>query len=123
MATFPAIKPRTRSLSLGDIPQDQYLAVSGGEIRFKNGSDFLDQVLTIGFEFLSESETAQIIQHYADQQGSLIPFDLPSEIWGGYSSPPVSSVDYQWRYAGPFDVNIAAPSQYNVVIELQTVPI
>ena len=123
MATFPSLAPRTRSLTLGDIPQQFYVGTSGGEVRFKQGSDYIAQRLTIGYEYLTESEAQQLLDHYAGQQGSLIPFDVSAAVWGGYTTPPVSSLAYQWRYTGPFDVGVAAPRRYNLTVELETVPI
>jgi hypothetical protein len=123
MATFPSLAPRTRSLTLGDIPQQIYVGTSGGEVRFKQGSSYIAQQLTLGYEYLTESETQQILDHYAGQQGSLIPFDLSAAVWGGYITPPVSSLAYQWRYTGPFDVSIASPRRYSLTVELETVPI
>lgn len=123
MATFPALAPRTRSLSLGDIPQQIYKGTSGGEIRFKQGSAYIAQRLTLGYEYITESEAQQILTHYAGQEGSLIPFDLSNAVWAGYATPPVSSASYQWRYTGPFDVSIASPQRYSLTVELETVPI
>ena len=123
MANFPSLRPRTRALTLGDIPQQQYIGTSGGEVRFKQGTSYIAQRLTIGYELITESESQQIIDHYAGQQGSLLPFDLPAVIWDGYTTAPVSSVSYQWRYTGPFTVDIAAPRRYNITIELETIPI
>jgi hypothetical protein len=123
MATFPSLTPRTRSLSLGDIPQQVYRGTSGGEVRFKQGTSYIAQRLKLGYEYLTESETQQILDHYAGQQGSLIPFDVSAAVWNGYTTPPVNSLNYQWRYVGPFSVDIAAPTQYSIVVELETVPI
>lgn len=123
MATFPSLAPRTRSLTLGDIPQQVYTGSSGGDVRFKQGSDFIAQRLTLGYEYLTESEAQQILDHYAGQQGSLIPFDVSAAVWGGYTTPPVSSASYQWRYTGSPDVGVASPIRYNLTIELETVPI
>lgn len=123
MATFPSLAPSTRSLTLGDIPQQIYVGSSGGDVRFKQGSDYLSQRLSLGFEYLTESEAQQIIDHYAGQEGSVIAFDVSSAIWGGYTTPPVSSSDYQWRYVSALDVSIASPTRYNINVELETVPI
>ena len=123
MANFPALEPMTRSLTLGDVPQQVYEGPSGGVIRFKQGTSFVAQRLTLGYEYITESESQQLLDHYSGQQGSLIPFDLPASIWDGYTTPPVSSVSYQWRYTGPFEVGVAAPKRYNMTIELETVPI
>jgi len=123
MATFPSLAPRTRALSLGDTPQQVYLGTSGGEVRFKHGSSYISQQLTLGYELLTESEAQQILDHYAGQQGSLIPFDVSATVWNGYGSPPVDSSEYQWRYVEPLSVSIASPTRYNINVELATVPI
>ena len=123
MADFPSLAPSTRSLTLGDIPQQVYKGTSGGEVRFKQGTAYLLQKLTLGYEYLTESEAQQIIDHYAEQQGSLIPFDLSAAVWGGYASPPVSSASYKWRYTDSFEVSIVSPRRYSLTVQLETVPI
>jgi len=123
MATFPTLTPSARSLNYGDYPQATYEGVSGGNVRFKFGSDRVVQRLTLGYEYLTEAETQLLLDHYEDQQGSLISFDLPAAVWAGYSSVPVNPADYEWRYVGPFQVGLAAPLRYNTSIELESVPI
>ena len=123
MATFPSLAPRTRALTLGDIPQQVYRGTSGGEVRFKQGSAYIAQQLTLGYEYLTESEAQQILNHYAGQEGSLIPFDVSAAVWGGYTTPPVSSGSYQWRYNSSPSVSIVAPRRYSLTVELETVPI
>ena len=123
MADFPSLEPTTRVLMMGDTPQESYAGTSGGEVRFRYGSDFVAQSLTLGYEYLTEAETQQILDHFETQQGSLIAFDLPSIIWSGYTSPPVSSTDHQWRYAESFSVGASSPLRYNISVRLETVPI
>lgn len=123
MANFPSLEPMTRALVLGDYPQEIYTGASGGQVRFKQGSDRVSQTLSLGYEYLSESEAQQILDHYETQQGSLIAFNLPSIIWSGYTTPPVSSSDYQWRYRSSFQISNAGPLSYNIMVELETVPI
>ena len=123
MADFPSLEPTTRVFGLGDAPQLSHDSASGVGVRFVQGSDRVQQLLTLGYEYLTESEAKQIIDHFSDQQGSLIAFDLPSVIWSGYTTPPVSASDYQWRYSTALDVSIAAPLRYNVNVELVTIPI
>lgn len=123
MATFPALRPRTRSLTLGDTPQLEYAGPSGGLVRFKQGTAYIAQRLSLGYEYITESESQQILDHYAGQQGSMIPFDVPAIVWDGYTAAPVDSASYQWRYVGPAEVGIASPKRYNLSIELETVPI
>ena len=123
MATFPSLTPSSRSLSYGDYPQETYEGVSGGNVRFKFGSERVTQRLTLGFEYLTEAEMQQLLDHYEGQQGSLISFAVPAQVWAGYTTPPVSAIDYEWRYAGPFNVAIASPLRYSTSIELVSVPI
>lgn len=123
MADFPSLEPTSRVYTLGDTPQAVHEGVSGVGVRFRQGSDFVLQRLTLGYEYLTESEAQQLIDHFDGQEGSLIAFDLPSTIWTGYTTPPVNSSDYQWRYSRGFEVNLAAPLRYNVSVELETVPI
>lgn len=124
MANFPSLEPRTRSLTYGDFPQLIHKGLSGGNVRFLQGTDRIAQKLTIAYEYLTEAEMKLLLDHYQEQQGSLIPFDLPSQVWAGYANgAPVSSSDYQWRYTGPFTVGIAGPISYSTSIVLESVPI
>ena len=107
MANFPSLEPTTRVFGLGNTPQLFHDSDSGVGVRFVQGADRVQQLLNLG----------------NGQQGSLIAFDLPSVIWSGYTTPPVSASDYRWRYSGAFDVSIAAPLRYNISIELVTIPI
>ena len=123
MADFPSLEPTTRTFGLGDTPQLLHDSVSGVGVRFVQGSDRVQQRLSLGYEYLTESEAKQIIDHFNGQQGSLIAFDLPNIIWSGYTTPPVSSSDYQWRYESSFDISIPSPLRYNINVELVTIPI
>lgn len=123
MATFPSLEPTTRALTLGDVPQLTHEASSGVDVRFVQGSDRVFQNLSLGYEYLLETEVKQIIDHFDGQQGSLISFDLPSIIWSGYSTPPVSASDYEFIYAAGLDISIASPLHYNVTVKLTTIPI
>ena len=123
MATFPALEPTTRVLTLGDYPQSAYEGVTGDVVRFVAGSDRVQQRLTLGYEYLTETEAQQIIDHYLGQQGEIVAFGLPSQVWAGFASVPISATDYQWRYAATFSVGLSAPLRYNVSIELESVAI
>jgi len=123
MANFPALEPRTRSLTYGDYPQSIFSGQSGGNVRFLMATDRIAQRLNITYEYLTETQIKLLTDHFDTQQGSLIPFDLSSEVKSGFSSFPVSASEYQWRYTGPFNVGISSPMRYNCSIELETVPI
>jgi len=120
---FPSLEPSTRNITYGDYPQLIHEANSGAYVRFLQGTDRVAQRLNITYEYLTEAQMKLLLDHYNSQQGSLIPFALSSSIWLGYSSPPISASDYEWRYTGPFTVGMSSPLSYSTSIELESVPI
>ena len=120
MATFPALKPNSRALSLGNTPQLEYTAVSGVNVRFLQGIKRVDQLLTLTYNSISEPDVYLIYDHYDVQQGSLLSFPLPAIIWFGYTTVPISSVDYEWRYAGTFSVTPTVPGRFSLEVTLQS---
>lgn len=123
MADFPAIVPNARSFGLGNAPQEQFESPDGVGVRFiHNENKRVGQTLTLTYRALTETQINSITDHYIGQEGSLVPFDLPSEIWSGYSTVPVSASDYQWRYAGTFNVETGGfTGRFNVTIQLVSV--
>ena len=122
MADFPSITPNARSLSLGNYAQDEYAAPSGVEFRvLYNETKRIQQILTLTFNAITETQANLITTHYSGQQGSLVPFGLPSAVWTGYSSVPISASDYQWRYVGSFNVERAAMvGRFNIEVTLES---
>ena len=123
MTTFPSLEPETRALVYGDYPQNTHEGLSGGNVRFILGTKRVLQRLTITYEYLTETEAQTLLDHYNTQNGSIVPFDLSSSIWAGYSTPPVSSSNYKWRYNSAFQISLSSPTRYSTSIELVTVPI
>ena len=121
MATFPSLTPNSRSLDLGDYPQVVHVAVSGINLRFLQGSKRINQILTLGYSNITETDLQLIYTHYETQEGTLVAFDLPAAVWEGYASVPISAVDYNWRYAGTIAVDTGAPLRYNVSVQLVSV--
>ena len=121
MATFPAITPNTRMFSLGNYPQSEYVGTSGGSVRFLHGDKRFGQMLTFIYTSLNESQLFLIYEHFNGQEEGLIPFDLPNAIWAGYSSIPVSALEYQWRYASSPSVQPEAIDRFSVTIDLESV--
>lgn len=124
MADFPAIVPNQRKFGLGNTPQSQYESPDGVGVRFIfNETKRVGQTLSLAFVALTETQINSITNHFVGQEGSLIPFDLPSEVWSGYSIIPVDSSDYKWRYASSFSVESnSAPGRFNVEVELVAAP-
>lgn len=125
MATFPALTPNSRSLTLGDFPGARHEGVSGVGVSFLySNTDVVEQLLSLQYLSITEAQQTLITDHFVGQEGGLIPFDLPSEIWSGYSTVPVSSSDYQWRYAESLQVEPGGTTgRFNVSVELVAIPI
>jgi len=121
MATFPSLEPTARALSLGDCPQRAYEGTSGDVVSFKFGSDRVGQVLTLGYEYLTETQAQSIIDHYRGQQGFAISFDLPSAVWSGYATVPIPAADYEWRYVSEPTIAISSPLSYSMEVVLESV--
>tara|TARA_R100001015_G_C4624144_1_gene182195 strand:+ start:1452 stop:1823 length:372 start_codon:yes stop_codon:yes gene_type:complete len=123
MTTFPSLEPLKTSLEYGNYPQNVHDGLSGANVRFKLNNKRIDQKLVIEYEHLTETQTQSIITHFNNQNGSVVPFDLSSIIWSAWSTPPVNSNQYQWRYSQPLTINLSAPNLYSVSVELITVPL
>lgn len=121
MATFPSLEPTSRSLSLGNCPQLAYEGTSGDVVNFKFGSDRVGQVLTLGYEYLTETQAQSIIDHYRGQQGFAVSFDLPAAVWSGYTTVPIPAADYEWRYASEPAIAITSPLSYSIEVVLESV--
>jgi hypothetical protein len=121
MAEFPSIKPNSRSISLGNAPQLEYAAPSGANVRFLQGTKRVQQKLSMSFNAITESELYSIYDHYDGQEGSIIPFTLPAIVWGGYTTRPISEVDYEWRYAGSFTIAPIGVNRFSIQINLESV--
>tara|TARA_R100000278_G_scaffold122868_1_gene110299 strand:- start:1479 stop:1850 length:372 start_codon:yes stop_codon:yes gene_type:complete len=123
MTTFPSLEPLKTTLGYGDYPQNIHEGLSGANVRFKLGNKRVEQTLVIDYEYLTETEAQSLITHFNGQNGSIVPFDLSSIIWSAWSTPPVSSSSYQWRYSKALNISLSAPNRYSVSVELITVPL
>lgn len=123
MTTFPAIEPDERELEYGDYPQNTHVGLSGGNVRFLLNNKRVEQILRLTYRFLNETQAQSLLTHFNNQNGTIEPFDLASVIWSGYTTPPVSSSSYKWRYSEAFSIEIAAPNLYSTSIVLVSVPV
>ena len=123
MANFPSITPSARLYTQGNFPSAIQASSAGVTTGFRRGNRRINQTLQLSFNNLTESQVTQIRNHFDGQNGSFSVFYLSAEVWAGYTTPPVSSSDYKWRYADSFQISISAPSKYATSIELISVPI
>jgi hypothetical protein len=119
MAEFPSLKPNSRSISLGNTPQQEYAAVSGANVRFLYGTQRVQQKLSMSFNAITESELYLIYDHFNGQEGSLIPFTLPAIVWSGYNTIPID--DYEWRYASALAVTPIGVNRFSLQVNLESV--
>lgn len=98
-ASYPAITPVRRRYNLGTFSVSRESNFSGGYVKFLH-SDFSSSLLmTLEYESLQQPEIAAIRDHYRGQDGSMIPFLLPDEIWAGHSSTSnLVPAGTRWRY-------------------------
>lgn len=119
--TFPAIVPSSRTFTPGNIPQAVQTSLSGVTSGFRRGNRRTEQTLSLSFASLTEAQVDLIKAHYVDRQGSFDIFYLPSEVWSGYTSPPIPLLsDYAWRYSSPPTITDGIVGRWGVDVELVT---
>ncbi len=117
--TFPALVPSVRTFTSGDVPQSRQQSLSGIETGFRVGNRRAEQTLSLGYTNLTETQLNLIKDHYIDRQGTFDVFFLSSEVWNGYTTPPISLIsDYAWRYAAPPTITDGIVGRWSVDVEL-----
>lgn len=118
---FPALIPSARSYTPGDVPQQQQATLSGMNNAYRQGNRRINQSLTLSYNNISEAQLNEIKAHYLSVNGSFEVFYLSSEVWNGYTTPPVPLVgDYAWRYAEPPTITDGSCDLWSVEISLTT---
>jgi hypothetical protein len=122
MATFPALRPAARRYSFGSYPTTQETGFGGGSVRFLHGSTSSRHALELGFQLLTQAEAKMLRDHYREQQGGFLPFDLSIEAWAGHTSrTDLVPSTTQWRYANPPEETHLKGGWINVTIVLESV--
>ena len=102
MADFPTLTPSLRTVTPGAVAQSQFRAYGGQESRAQLGAGVHGHTLSLSFSALTFAQAKSIRDHYLGQQGSFVPFDLPSAVWSGFSAyASILPEGYQWIYAEP----------------------
>lgn len=119
MSDFPAIKPTARSFTPGKLPDSTFRSLSGKETRVVFADTYSGHDLSLTFTGLLEADADVIMQHYVDQQGTVLDFTLPASVWAGWTlyGTLVSSVQ-RWRYAKLPSVQTIAPGILTVDVKL-----
>lgn len=122
VASFPSIKPSSRTWTPGAQPVQSFTALSGYEARVLLGPNPIGASLSLGFQNLTETVFLQITNHYATAKGTYGIFDLPADVFAGMSSySGVTPSGYQWRYSGPPSIEWIAPGIGNATVSLLAV--
>lgn len=115
---FPEITPSSRSVSVGDWPQQKVQAQSGEETRILYGDKKSGITLTLVFKNILDTSADDFFLHYDQQKGTYSPFGINDTVkagWGGHldsadsirgggaSDDLMDAGHYgnKWRYAGP----------------------
>jgi hypothetical protein len=122
MADFPALKPTARSFQLGQYPVKTYRAMSGAVLRRSYGNRPYGDSLDLEFKNVPESAVNSIINHYKNQGGGTLGFDIPAVVFEGYSEDLQSKVravaGTEWLYAEPPGVSSVIRGISTVTVRL-----
>ena len=120
MAEFPALKPSARSFQLGEYPIKTYRALSGATRRRSFGNRPFGYTLDLEFANVAEATVNAICDHYNNQGGGTVAFELPTELFASYSSTLQGKIrtpaGIEWLYAGP-------PSIKSIQRDLSTITV
>lgn len=119
MSQFPALKPSSRSFTLGMVPVNSFASVSGKETRVILGDTMHGHTVSLSFSNLQEPAVKQITDHWYGQQGTALAFSLSSAVWAGWAEyASAISANQQWRYTGAPKVQAVSPGIMNLSVEL-----
>ena len=117
MQDFPALIPTARSFKLGQYPVKTYRAMSGAIAQRSFGNRPYGYTLDLEFKNISEDKIILIIDHYDEQGGGTIGFNVPAIVFQGYSGALQSRIrtatGIEWFYVDP-------PSISNVIKNIST---
>jgi hypothetical protein len=124
MATFPALKPATRTFTPGRHPHSEIPTLDGLQTRVRTSNVILEQQLRLTFLGLTEAEMLSIRSHYIGQQGRFTSFFIPTSLLSGMTTPAdFTPTGYSWIYGSTPQVeDIPGTQRYNVSVELITIP-
>jgi hypothetical protein len=121
MSAFPALPPVGRSYSFGRFPLTRQSGLGGNQIKFLHSQDKSGVAMTLTYENLTQTEMANIRDHYRGRQGTFLCFLLPDDIWAGHSSVSnIVPVGTTWRYVSPPEETQKTAGYVDVTVSLVT---
>lgn len=120
--TFPAYKPSSRVFTAGQMPVSMFRALSGAETRIITGSQTSSHAVSLSFNNVDEQVAENILSHWYLMQGVALAFQLPFEVWAGWSNYAAGvSPDQSWRYSKAPNVDTVSPGIMNISVQLLSV--
>ena len=117
--TFPSLVPSVRSFTPGNIPQTNQTSLNGIVTGFRRGNRRTQQTLSLSFTNLNETQVNLVKSHYIDRQGTFDIFQLSSEVWSGYTTPPIPLLsDYAWRYSAAPSISDGVVGRWGIEVQL-----
>lgn len=118
---YPTLQPTGREFDPGSYPVKTFRSQSGAESRILYGSKRVDQMLSLTYENITDSQAEQFITHFDEVRGSYETFTLPSAVRAGWaaSSATLDAVSgAAWRYDAPPTISSIKPGISSVQVKL-----
>lgn len=121
---FPTLAPSSRQYSDGDWPVKEYQAMDGYSVRVLYGSRQFGMTLQLSYQNITDTQAAEFLDHYRQQQGTFTPFlfgpeDGPRNGWSAdknYMSAAAQS--NSWKYVEAPTVTSVKPGISTVNVNL-----
>ena len=127
---FPAIRPTTRSFSMGDYPSKTYTSLSGAIFKRAFGNRATGYTMDLTFKNIGDTAelrslsgtVKQILDHYNSVYGTFEKFNLPDRMFAGMNDSLKGVVqapsNISWRYAEPPKVQSIKSGLSTVTVKL-----
>tara|TARA_B100000287_G_C20674270_1_gene794640 strand:- start:1117 stop:1524 length:408 start_codon:yes stop_codon:yes gene_type:complete len=118
---FPSVKPSSRSYEPGDYPSNTFESLDGTKTHLRYGNKRVNATLTLGFQNISDSDAALILDNYenVNSDWDYVTFDSGNATAGVTNANLLSYLkesgsSLKWRYSKPPKVTNVYPGISNV---------
>ena len=122
MATFPALRPSSRSYRPGNYPMVEYSAMSGAKWKRVMGNRRFGMELDLSFVNVDDSVAVMVLQHYDGEGGTFRRFPLSPEVFDGMDSSLEAALqpppNVRWAYADQPSIDSVFPGVSTVKVKL-----
>ena len=127
---FPAIRPTSRTFTMGDYPSKTYTSLSGAIFKRAFGNKATGYTMNLTFRNIGDTQelrslsgtTKQILDHYNSVDGTFEKFNLPDRMFAGMNDSLKGVVqapsNVSWRYAAPPQVQSVRDGISTVTVRL-----